>query len=69
MLLPHVTNNMFHPWQRLPTEFKTDVLQHPLQQSNFITASRHFDNLTVYHLGHFIGTRKRELAQLSIDAC
>ena len=69
ILLLHITSRMFHPWQRLPTEVKLEVLQHALQQSDFITASRHLDNLSVYHLSPLIGTRNRELAQLSINAC
>ena len=61
--------DMFHPWPRLPTELKLEVLQYTLAQPDLITHSRHLDNLRVCSLSPFISSRNKELAQLAIDAC
>lgn len=63
---------MFHPWPRLPTELKLEVLSHALGETRPIDHRRHVYNLGTSNrcvLSAVIGTRNRDFVELALDAC
>lgn len=61
---------MFHPWPQLPTELKLEVLNHAVSQARPIDHNIHSLSFARKGpLGTLVGTRNREIAQLSVEAC